>query len=136
MRRYSFLEKESVYEALNKLRAAFLAAKNGSEVEEIIMGILTHDERMKIGRRLQISQMLQKDISYQEIKNLLKVGSTTIVQVDKLLDTHPLCYELINKREQKVEAIFKRKAFEMAGNPKSAFKTRIRTKFSRKEVGR
>lgn len=136
MRRYTFLEKESVYEALNKLRSAFLAASNGEEVEEIIMGILSHDERMKIGRRIQIAQLLQAGMTYQEIRDNLNVGLTTIGEVDKLLDSHPLCYELIEKREQKVEETFKRKGFEMSGNPKSVFKTKIRTKFSRKEVPR
>lgn len=136
MRRYGFLEKESVYEALNKLRAAFLAAKNGTEVEEIIMGVLTHDERMKIGRRIQVAQLLKNGMTYQEIKNNLNVGFETIGQVDKLLNSHPICYELIEKREQKVEETFKHKGLEMSGNPKSVFKTKIRTKFSRKEVPR
>lgn len=136
MRRYKFLDKDSVYEALNKLRLAFLAAKDGAEVDEIIMGILTHDERMKIGRRIQISQMLQANLSYQEIKNNLNVGFATIGLVDKLINNHSTCYKLIDKREQKVEGVYKRKAFEMSGNPKSVFKTKIRTKFSRKEVPR
>jgi uncharacterized protein YerC len=136
MRRYGFLEKESVYDALNKLRAAFLAARNGTEVNEIIMGILTHDERMKIGRRIQISQMLEAGLSYLEIRDNLKVGLATIGQVDKLSDSHPECYKLIGKREQKVEEVFKRRGFEMSGNPKAVFKTRIRTKFTRKEVPR
>jgi len=136
MRRYGFLEKESVYEALNKLRAAFLAARDGAEVEEIIMGILTHDERMKIGRRIQIAQMLQNELSYQEIKDNLNVGFATIGLVDKLITNHSIAYKLIDKREQKVEETFNRKAFEMSGNPKAVFKTKIRTKFSRKEVPR
>ena len=136
MRRYNFLEKESVYEALNKLRLAFLAAKDGTEVEEIIMGTLTHDERMKIGRRIQIAQMLRNDLSYQEIKNNLNVGFATIGLVDNLLNNHSTCYKLIEEREQKMEETFKHKAFEMSGNPKSVFKTKIRTKFSRKEVPR
>ena len=136
MRRYTFLEKESVYEALNKLRLAFLAAGNGTEVEEIIMGILTHDERMKIGRRIQVAQLLRNGMTYQEIKNNLNVGFETIGQVDKLLNSHPICYELIEKREQKVEETFKRRGFEMSGNPKAVFKTKVRTKFSRKQVPR
>ena len=49
MRRYRFLEKEEIFDALNKLRNAFLAARDGDEVEEIINGLLTFDEKMKIG---------------------------------------------------------------------------------------
>ena len=40
MRRYGFLTKTDTYEALNRLRDAFLAAKDGNEVNEIINGIL------------------------------------------------------------------------------------------------
>ena len=46
MRRYRFLEKEEIFDALNKLRNAFLAARDGDEVEEIINGLLTFDEKM------------------------------------------------------------------------------------------
>lgn len=95
MRRYGFLSKEGVYEALNKLRAAFLAAKDGSQVEEVIMGILTHDERIKIGRRIQTARMLADGRTYDEIMDELKVGRSTISLVERQLRDHPLAYELI-----------------------------------------
>lgn len=43
MRRYKFLKKEDIYQAFNRLRDAFLSAKDGNEVEEIINGLLTRD---------------------------------------------------------------------------------------------
>src|SRR3970282_146060 len=52
MRRYKFLGEDSVFAALNKLRTSFFAANDGLQVDEIIKGILTYDERMKIGRKM------------------------------------------------------------------------------------
>ena len=52
MKRYTFLTKDDTYEALMRLRDAFLAAKNGKEVGEIINGLLSEDEKIKIGRRI------------------------------------------------------------------------------------
>lgn len=136
MRRYKFLTQGSVYNALNKLRSAFLAAKDGNEVEEIIMGTLTHDERMKIGRRIQIAQMLKERHTYAQIKDALKVGPPTIRLVDRKMNEHPACYKLINKREQKVEKEYKQRSYEKIGGPKMIFKKRAYTGFKRKDVKR
>lgn len=136
MRRYSFLTKDYVYEALNKLRAAFLAAKDGNEVEEIIKGVLTNDERLKIGRRIQIAQMLQARHTYKEIKDELKVGVQTIELVNRKINSHPTCYDLINKREEKVESVYKSRAYVKIGGPKLVHKKHIHTGFKRKDVNR
>lgn len=136
MRRYHFLSKDSVYQALNKLRAAFLAAKDGSQVDEIIKTVLTHDERMKIGRRIQIAQMLKNGFTYAQIKEKLKVGPPTIRQVDQRMQQNPLGYQLIEAREEKVEKVYKSKAYEKIGGPKLIFKKRKYTGLKRKGVKR
>jgi uncharacterized protein YerC len=136
MRRYKFVSRENIFGALNKLRASFLAAKDGSEVEEIITGVLTYDERLKIGRRLQIARMLRDDKTYSEIHEELKVGGATINLVEKLISNHPRCFELINKREEKVETEFKNRAFEKVGSHKRIFRPTIYTGFRKKDVTR
>lgn len=136
MRRYQYVSKENVYGALNKLRSAFLAAKNGKDVEEIIRGILTYDERMKIGRRIQIAKMLNEDKTHEETREELKVGFSTINLVAKLMSNHPDCFKLINMREEKVEREFKSKAFEKLGSHKRVFRPTTYTGFRRKDVGR
>src|SRR3990170_6361209 len=136
MRRYGFLTKDSVYGALNKLRSAFLAAKDGSEVEEIIKAVLTFDERMKIGRRLQIAQLLNQGISYEEIKEQLKVGFTTINFVERSLRDHPDAYELINRREDKVEQEYKAGAYRRTGGSTLVFKRSEYTGLKRKDIHR
>lgn len=135
-RRYQFLPKDYVLNAINKLRAAFLAAKNGEDVEDIIKGILTYDERLKVGRRIEIAQMLEDGITYKEIADELKVGLSTISLVDKLMRQYPKCYELIKEREEKVEREFKNKAYVRKGGPKMIYKSRHYTGFKRKDVAR
>lgn len=135
-RRYQFLPKDFVLNAISKLRAAFLAARNGDDVEEIIKGVLTYDERLKIGRRIEIAQMLEEGITYKEIADELKVGLSTIGLVDKLMRQHPNCYELIKEREEKVEREFSRKAYIGRGGSKMIFRRREYTGFKRKDVSR
>ena len=64
MRRYKFLQKEDLFEALNRLRDAFLAAKDGNEVEEIINGLLTQDEKLKIGRRILVAEYIKDGMGF------------------------------------------------------------------------
>lgn len=136
MRRYKFLHKEEVFEALNKLRAAFLAAKDGSEVEDIIKGILTSDERIKIGRRILVAQLLEKGLTFETIRNDYKIGKQTALQVQKLKDKYPKCFDLINQREEKVEVTFGKRAYEMMGSPKRFQKFPVYTGYKRKDVPR
>lgn len=136
MRRYKFLKKDSVFAALNKLRASFLAANDGEEVDEIIKGILTYDERMKIGRRIQIAQLLNQSLRYREIMKELKVGLPTIMLVSRKMNQNPHCFELIMKREEKVENEYKRKKYKTEGGSKLIFKKKVYTGYTRKNVKR
>ena len=136
MRRYKFLNKEDVYESLNKLRDAFLAAKDGNEVEEIINGLLTHDEKLKIGRRILIAEYLKSGFKFEDIVRYLKVGKNTIVTVMKSLDQHPSYIELISKRREKVDKEYKKKSYLLSGGSKLIFKKREYTGFKRKDVKR
>ena len=136
MRRYKFLDKNSTYNALNRLRASFLAAKDGNDVEEIIKAILTHDERMKIGRRIQIAEMIIQEMQYREIADVLNVGLTTVMFVVKNLEENPIGYELIINRQRKVEEEYEQKAYEVVGGPKIILKKKRYTGFTRKDVKR
>ena len=136
MRRYKFLTKEDIYDAFNRLRDAFLAAKDGSEVEELIKGLLTHDEKLKIGRRILIAEYLRDGIGIDEIAKALKVGKNTIVAVMKSLDEHPSYIELISKRSEKVTGEYKKKSYTFSGGSKLIFKKREYTGFKRKDVER
>jgi len=136
MRRYKFLQKEDVYEALNKVRDAFLAANDGNDVEQIMNGILTFDERMKIGRRIQIAEYLLQDLRTEEIQSFLKVGRTTIAQVAKNLEDYEKCFHLISARNKKVGKVYKTKSHRLVGGSTKIFKTKEYTGFKRKNVSR
>jgi len=135
-RRYRFLTKGSLHDALNKLRLAFLAAKDGNEVNEIILGVLTQDERIKIGRRIQIAEMLNKGYTYYQIRDELKVGPTTIALVERKMNEHQLCYELIGKREVRIEKEYKSKKYLKKGGSKLVFKNKVYSGFKRNDVER
>lgn len=135
MKRYQFLTREHIFDALNKLRAALLAAKDGNEVEEI-MYILTYDERMKIGRRIKIAQLLSQGKTIAQIRQELKVGIATVNQVSRILSEHPLSFELINAREERVEKEFKGRTYQRTGGGKLVYKRTIYTGFKRRDVKR
>lgn len=136
MRRYRFLQKEDIYQALNRVRDAFLAAKNGGEVEEIINGLLTYDEKLKIGRRILVAEYLKDGIKIHEIAKLLKVGKNTIISVARNLDINSNFFDLINKRKEKVEKEYSKKKFREIGGSTLVFKKKQYTGFKRKDVER
>lgn len=136
MRRYKFLTKEDIYDAFNRLRDAFLAAKNGDEVEEIIKGLLTHDEKLKIGRRILVAEYLKEGMGIDEIAKALKVGKNTIMSVARKLDENSMFLELIRQRKRKVEKEYSKKKYNFIGSSKLIFKKREYTGFKRKDVER
>jgi len=109
MRRYNFLTNSDIYEALNRLRDAFLAAKDGNEVTEIINGLLTEDEKIRIGRRILIAEALKNEGKYKEIVQISNVGYSTIAWVAKQIISFPKCFQLVSIRGQKVEKEYKSK---------------------------
>lgn len=135
-KRYSFLDNESVYESFNRLRDAFLAAKDGNEVDEVISAVLTDDEKVKIGRRVQVANLIKSGMLYREIINLLKVGMTTVVEVEKSLANHPDGFELIFQRREKVDREFKDRAYQKVGGTKVVYKKTRYTGFKRRDVPR
>ena len=100
MRRYNYLDKRDVFEAFNELRNAFLAAKDGAEVDKITNGLLTHDEKLKIGRRILIDQWLISGFGIEEIRKQMKVGKNTVMHVSRRLEKYRDCFELIERRSK------------------------------------
>lgn len=135
MRRYSFLKKETVYDAFNRVRDSFLAAKDGREVDSVTDAILTSDEKLRLGRRVQIAGLLAQETPYREIKRQLKVGIETISQVEKKLSGNAEGFQIIFRRRGKVESDFRKKAYVKVGS-KRVFKWKEYTGFKRKDVAR
>lgn len=135
-RRYQRLEKEEIYEAFNRLRDAFLAAKDGAEVDTITDGLLTHDEKLKIGRRILIAEYLSSGFPIEDISNLLKVGRNTVMHVKRRLEKYEDCFKLIEKRRNIVEQEYENKKYRSVGGSQLVFKRKEYTGFKRKDVKR
>lgn len=135
-RRYDFLLEGDIFKALNKVRDAFLTAKDGGEVDQVMNGVLTFDERVKVGRRIQIAQCLFKGMSMDEIKAELGVGYNTISHVKNRLDKYKRCFELIDRRTKKVENEYKKGAYIKVGGSTKVFKETKYTGLKRKDIKR
>ncbi len=136
MRRYKFLNQQETYEALDRLRDAFLAAKDGNEVNQIIDGLLTHDEKLKIGRRILTAKYLLAGLTIEDISKLLRVGKNTVMHISRRLEKYKECFMLIEKRGEKVKKEFNNKKYRSLGGSKLIFKKKSYTGFRRKDVGR
>ena len=134
--RYNFLAKNEEYEITNMVRDAFLTAKDGYEVEDVINGLLTTDEKIKIGRRMQVAFMLLSGSSGEEIIRSLNVGRNTITLVSKHLASYPKCFELLSQRRKKVDKTYKEKSHRKIGSSQMVFKKKEYTGFVRKDVKR
>ena len=135
-RRYRYLNKDFWFSALNKIRHAFLAADNGEEVDKIINAVLTSDEKMKIGRRIEIVEYLLEEAPYEEIVKELKVGKATVISVAKKLEGNKEGYDFIFRRQKKVESEFKQNAYIKVGPSMLLHKKTEYTGFKRKDVKR
>ena len=137
MRRYKRLTKEDIYEALNKVRDAFLAAKDGNEVNEIIDSILTTEEKLKIGRRVLVAEYLKiGSLTLDEIRQMLKVGRSTIQFISRRIAMRPKGFELIRARSKRVEDEYQRKKLREVGGSQLVYKRKEYTGFKRKDVKR
>lgn len=136
MRRYDFLTKHEIYSALNKVRDALLAAKDGNQVNEILEGLFTDEEKIKLGRRLLIAEQLRMGVTHDEIADELRVGKTTINSVYKKLVSNPECFRLIFKRGEKVEKEYQSKKYRKVGGSTLVFKKKIYTGITRKDIKR
>lgn len=136
MRRYKFLTEKNVIEALNRVSDAFLAAKDGNDVKEILDGLLTHDEKIRIGRRILIAEALKKELTFKEMTVIENVGYSTIAWVARHLERHPRCFELIFKRREKIEKEYQAKKYRKVGGSKLVFKKKVHTGLKRSDIKR
>lgn len=136
MKRYDFLLKHEVYQALNKARDALLAAKDGNDVNELLEGLFTDEERLKIGRRIQIAEEIRLGRSYAEIIENLHVGVNTINTVYRNLNSHPRCFKLIFERSRKVENDYNEKKYRLVGESQLVHKRKEYTGITRKDIKR
>lgn len=71
------------------------------EVKSFFSELLTMSEIVMIVRRLQIAKMLIQEYTYKKIKEKLGVGISTIIQVDRWMDSSFRGYREINSKYYK-----------------------------------
>ena len=106
------------------------------EVEEIINAILTQDEKVRVGRRIIIAELLKSGLTVKEIVHLLKVGNNTVMSVTKSLEEHENGFSLLEQRKRMVENEYQHKKYKLIGSSKKVFKRKVYTGFKRKDIKR
>lgn len=135
--RYSLLSRIKIQNALDSLRSAFLAAKDGYDVDEIMNGLLTEDEKIRIGRRIEIASLLMAGMTFDEIKSELQIGYSTIAIINSKIKDHPRCFELIEKRDEKEQKEYDTKKYKSKMiTSKKVFRKKESSGFRRKDVRR
>lgn len=137
LRRYYFLDNKSLPAIYDKVQAAFLAAKDGNEVKAVIDAILTPDEKVKVGRRILVAQLIKDGkITYEDLLKTLKVGKSTVAMVIHQMLINPEGFEAIFRRVKKVDQEYKDKAFATSVLSRHIVGPKTRTNFKRADVKR
>lgn len=83
---------------LNDLEGLFESCRSVEDLRRLLRTLLTIDERVMLGRRLQISRLLLAGKTHVEIAVELRVGADTIDRVRRWLETHRATYHLLMER--------------------------------------
>lgn len=85
----------------NELIKALLSLKNRQEAIKFLRDLLTEEEIIEFGLRLDVAKMLYKKIPYTEITRKTGLSSTTIARISKWLNSGMGGYQLVLKRLKK-----------------------------------
>ena len=96
---------------LDSLYTAVSTFKSREEIKNFLKDLLTESERIMIGRRILIAQMLLEDKTYDQIIQELHVGADTIIRVHRWLEDESDGYEKavaglkkeLNSTKQRIE---------------------------------
>lgn len=70
---------------LNKFYSFINSLKTRKQTINFFQDLLTLSEKIMLARRIQIAKLLLKKESYEEIKKKLKVGTSTIISIQRWL---------------------------------------------------
>lgn len=90
------------HEDAKRLKEAFLKIltniRNTTEVETLLVGLLTHTEVTMFSERLRIARMLLTGNSYAKIRKAVKVTDYPIIQMNNVLHTNDQFKKIIRAR--------------------------------------
>ena len=106
------LSKEEKIQTLDALYTATASLKGRESIKLFLRDLLTESERIMLGRRILIARYILQGETYRDIEANLRVGSTTITQVQKWLEDQMPGYEEAVKGLEQEYANRKRKRAE------------------------
>lgn len=77
---------------------AMASTKKPEEAAKILTDLLGKQELEMIAKRLKVAELILEDYNYEQIKELLKVGNSTIARVHAWLDESGEGYRLVLQR--------------------------------------
>lgn len=92
---------------------ALVAIKNSVEAAKFLTDLLSSQEVEMLAKRLKIARLLIKRLTYEEIKEALRVSTGTIARVNTWMNVSGEGYRLIVQRAKKVQ----RRKSERMGSP-------------------
>jgi len=87
------VNREDKIKYIDSLYTAISSLKSREEIKNFLKDLLTESERIMIGRRILVAQMLLEDRSYDQIIRELHVGADTIIRVQRWLEDESDGYE-------------------------------------------
>lgn len=87
---------------LDVLYTAMSGLKSREEIKNFLRDLLTESERVMVGRRIIVAQMLLEEKSYDGIVRELKVGKDTIMRVHRWLEDETEGYEKAIRQLEKI----------------------------------
>lgn len=84
--KYYDLGDQERRELLNDLCSMVVSLKSKQEAKQFMMDLLTPSEAVMISRRIKIAKLLMQGSTYEDIRDELAVGNSTILQVDRWLN--------------------------------------------------
>ena len=100
--RISKLNSNQRKDLILDLCRALSTLKTPEEVADALLDLLTPKEIETIAKRLEIADLLLEGIEYQNIRDLLKVGYSTIARVNTWLNLSGKGYKLMLSRKKNV----------------------------------
>ncbi len=91
-------------ELLREVETLFYSCRSGEELQRLLRGLLSPDERVMLGRRLRIVKLLLEGKTHAVIASELGVGFDTIDRVRRWLERERAAYHLLVERARRHSA--------------------------------
>lgn len=91
-------------ELLREVETLFSSCRSGEELQRLLRGLLSPDERVMFGRRLRIVKLLLEGKPHAVIASKLGVGFDTIDRVRRWLERERAAYHLLVERARRHSA--------------------------------